>query len=356
MATKKILLLFTGPSCADYVLSKYPTNVQAVLDTGANEFLLLTNDLFNLAKPNDTILKMDWVTNKNNVPDSCYAKPADRKIIEATLQNEIAEYNQKTGFTLTGYVNQLVNVANALISKKSDVKLWFGLPQFLPSAQPVAVRYAYYYEDYIIKAIQEKIPDKNIEGYYFGQEDINFYYTPFNANLPNSYFGNPVVECMSMIRSYIKANYPQKKFMWIPYFHNELATEPLTSITDDGLRIGHVANRTDIFDYVILQPSAFKDSANTYRLNQVKNCIAHNPPAIVNKNGSVVGALAGTHAEVGFEMEIEAAYASGTQYKLYVSTFTPYKNGTRPIAFYAGPQEDIIFNKSVNAAITNFYK
>lgn len=356
MSTKKILLLYTGPSYADYVLSQYPTNVQAVLDTGANEFLLLTADCFNLARPNDTILKMDWVTNKANVPDSCYAKPSDRALIEKALASEIETYNGKNAFTLTGYVNQLVAVANGLISKSSNVKLWFGLPRFLPSAQPVAVGYAYYYEYFIIKAIQERVPNKNIMGYYFGQEDINYYYTPFNANLSSSYFGNPVVQCMSMIRTYINQNYPGKQFMWIPYFHNEVASQTLTNITDDGLRIGYIANQTNIFDYVILQPSAFNNSNNNYRLTQVKNCIAHNPPAVVNKNNSVVGSLAGTHAEVGFEMEIEAAYATGTQYQLYVSTFTPYKNGTQPIAFYAGPQEDIIFNKSVNQAITSFFK
>lgn len=357
MAERRTQLVYVGPG---YTAMSSTQIKDRVVNTGASDFLMITVERFNLVTAGDPILRMDWI--KANIPDSAF-KPGTRAWTETKLTGEINQYNATTGNTLQLYMAEVMRTANLICQHKPNAKIWVGMPSFLPSAQPVALRYQYYYHEYIMNQTQTMVNSSaypsitwnHIAGFYFGQEDISSAYTPFTANAPGTNFGNSVVACMKYLSD--AAHNLSKQFMWIPFF-NPNGTSPGS---DSGIRIGYIVNQTKIFDVVMLQPSYFKHPENKFRLGQVETCVEKKK---IWYNNSLVGSQSllvpdADRADIGPEMEIDMEYKDDKtdpyylRYMEYVDAYEGFLP-SHPVGFYCGGTE-VIMRTDINTAVKDFF-
>lgn len=355
MSTKKIPLLYVGPGYTMFTQSQCN---QLVSQSGATEFLLTTAYAFNYCREGDPILTQYYFDNNIHVSYYGTTDPDQVSEIETDMTEALDAAtnlygNQTDVWNYTVYVNNAITVALRLINANSSCKVWFGLPPMLGSCTAAAMCYNYYYEEYIINAVRTQMTNagkwSNVEGFYYGQENIPQWYTAFNTMAVANNFNNVVVNNMVYIASVVHGM--NKKIMWIPYYR------------DDGSlimeRVGNVINKKDIFDYAILQPSYyFVSSLGTAAVTLVKNCIAQQK--CVSSTGSIIGGSKTSSTEIGGEMEIDLNAKTNSsylnRYNTYVSNFATYITGTtkRPIAFYADYPE-VLMDSMIFGKVKNFF-
>lgn len=262
-----------------------------------------------------------------------------------------ANANDSNVWNYTSYINSAVTTAKRLIRVNSSCKIWLGLPPVLVNCLAAAMRYNYYYHDYIVNLFKTKMTSEglwnNVEGYYYGQEDLPQWYTKFNVNASNTYFDNVVVQNMEYMSGVVHGL--GKKFLWIPYYR------------DDGSeiskRVGYIINKINFFDFAILQPSYyFYSNVGVNNVILVKNCVSLQK--CVNSSGVVIGSTKTSSTEIGGEMEIDINAKNDTvymnRYNTYVSNLSTFITGVtkRPIAYYADRPEqmtdEIIFGRMKN--------
>ncbi len=363
MSNGKTLLLYTGPFYTPFTSTQCANLIN---NSGANEFLLLSAYPFNYCQANDPILVTSWVNNLNNVPDSVFGTtdPTSISTIRCQMAEAIQNYANNyssTSCNLTLYVSSAVTLAEQLIAIDSNCKIWFGFPRILTNCYAAAIRYNYYYNVYVYSPIKTQMQANghwgNVEGFYYGTEDIPRWYTRFDTNAPSTQYNNVIVSNMKYLSDIVHND--GKKMLWIPYYR------PFDYATIE-IRDGYVINRTNIFDKAILQPSYyFTPSLTTSNLDFIKNCVSAQACKF-NDDGSVVGGAKTSSTEIGFEMEIDINVCSGSQttqylarYNSYVSTYKNFitgNNGTtkRPSAFYAGAPEELL-NGTVFGKVSSFF-
>lgn len=352
MSVKKIPLLYVGPG---YNLFTQSQCTQLVSQSGATEFLLTTAYQFNYCQPNDYILTQDYI---NQYVDDSYFGTTNTGEIE-TIRNQMsvavstANACDSNVWNYTAYVDAAVTVAQRLINADSACKIWIGLPPMLVNCTTAAMRYNYYYHDYIINLFKTKMTNinkwSNVEGYYYAQEDLPQWYTKFNINASNNYFDNVVVQNIEYISGIVKNL--GKKFLWIPYYRDDSS--------ELSTRIGYIINQRNFFDYAILQPSYYFDSSvGASNVTLIKNCVSQQK--CLSSSGAVIGSTKTSSTEIGGEMEIDEKIKTNSaylnRYNTYVSNFSTFitDSDKRPIAFYADYPE-VLMDTVIFGKVKNFF-
>ncbi|WP_010249725.1 T9SS type A sorting domain-containing protein [Acetivibrio cellulolyticus] len=265
--------------------------------------------------------------------------------------------------SLDYFASEAADLASRLIKIDSSVKLTIAIPEI--KMQALSYEYIEPVKEKIIKGIKERLdfvnPDyweENIRGFYFSSEGIPYYYTWFKPDKTIN-FDNPVVKTMLSFSNEIHQVY-NKEFMWIPYYGNSLAIDSYYN-KEQFVRIGYIANRTNIFDYIFIQPSYyFKPKSENIPF--VKTSTELN--AVVDMKLDIVGGIKTSKTLIGPEMEIDTkldttigkddSLAYQKRYNQYVTAFSNVKSNT-PVAFYAGSRDEI-FNDTVYNSVKNFFK
>jgi hypothetical protein len=263
--------------------------------------------------------------------------------------------------SLDYFASQAADLATRLIKTDPKVKLTIAIPTIKMLAL----------SDFYIEPVKEKIIEgiktrldlvdpnywkENIKGFYYSTEEIPYYYTWFKPDKTIN-FDNPVVKTMLSFSNEIHQVY-NKEFMWIPYYGNGLGVDNYYN-KEQFVRIGYIANRTNIFDYIFIQPSYYFNSKSE-NIPYVKASSELN--AVVDKNYEIVSGIKSSKTLIGPEMEIDINYdvtavkdtASRDRYNQYVKAFSSVKSNT-PVAFYAGPREDI-FDDAIYNEVKRFFK
>ena len=159
----------------------------------------------------------------------------------------------------------------------------------------------------------------------------------YNNILGGTKPANNQIRIMKQVRDYVKAGHVHgTQFMWCPYYG--YGDNAATIIK----KIGHVADKVQIFDYVILQPHVIFDASTTNgNLNGVKYSVDRNKVCYRN-NVNVIASKVST-TQIGYEMEF---LNNNSVFDDYRSTFASYKN--KPWMFYwqgdPGPAVEAIAN------------
>ncbi len=343
---KKGVLLYT---CYNgYNHTKYHTPTDAELEkllTVTDEILFIPITTYNRFTDKDgndyEVLSHEII---DNMTVDMVGDPARFEIIKGEY-HATADHRLPANYHVKDYIGDAVSLATRLVALKSDVKLWFSVPSaenfhalthlFAPAWSDTV--------DMIKNTVPSNIWNNNVQGIYYAGEDIvTSGYTKFDNGKPQDDFNNPIVYSMRAVSD--KVHSYGKKMLWIPYYHEAAPSSK---------NLGHVVNLTDIFDYVIIQPSFFFNSARTEEIGIVSNCVKNQ--AVVDINGNIIGGKKTSKAEIGFEMEIDHQFLENDS---YVQRYYAYEKGfgefvgVHPTAYYAGAPETLL---KVSDVISKFF-
>ena len=173
--------------------------------------------------------------------------------------------------------------------------------------------------------------------------DVPDYGVPLTASNPTAH---PQVAMLNNVASYIR-NTHGKKVLWIPYYGK------WDNWNNTLYSVGVIANKTNIFDYVIMQPSYYNDGnvseATIDNLYGIRESITLNKVVGRPSAYSVVTGSKTSNTKIGAEMEISDMHQqSGFAdcYARYVDCFnntgsltskskhSDYKKSNYDFAFY----------------------
>ncbi|WP_243014637.1 DUF4855 domain-containing protein, partial [Brevibacillus borstelensis] len=241
---------------------------------------------------------------------------------------------------------------------KSDFQpwVWVGLPHYEATHGTINYeRHLYkYYRNYI-DGVRESLESigrwEDVRGFYYSMETVHPVYEKISETSPTS---NSSVRLMNDISYYIRDldDHYGNEFMWCPYY----------GFNENKLKIIHnlgvVANRTNIFDYILIQPSYYfqpseKENVNAV-LDSVTNEYLDQDGEIVDLDGDPVagGRKANATADIGVVMEINDKYFSNSAYaerydyceRRFSRLLHP--DSRTPITFYAGQLSSVLSEKS----------
>ena len=349
-AMPKALLLYTGPS-SDNVYVDYPTYTNNDLDQlflATKEFVICTGNVcYNYDISGNQIITSSLIEAITSA-DIQYAN---------TLSNVKNDYHSMLNniqyvCTLAANISNQIDLADKIIDRDSNAVIWFSFPHipFEACAQHYTTPFTA-----MVNNIKSQIGttrwNNNIRGFYWGTEQVNAYYTKFDASSVNYAFNNRHVKLMKDMSDLIHGY--GKQFMWIPYLTTDTSTSPAYSI----IRTGYVANKTNIFNYVLVQPGYYSHAEKLAQLNLAKTCAQNNK--LYNNSGGVTGGTKTSSTKIGVEMEIDSNI-TGTnwqgyndRYYEYTLRFNPLKTNI-PVCYYAGDKNSTM-NSTVKGYITTFY-
>ena len=344
---KKGVLLYT---CYNgYNNTKYHTPTDAELEkllTVTDEILFIPITTYNRFTDKDgndyEVLSHEII---DNMTADMVGDPNRFEIIKGEY-HATADYRLPANYHVKDYVADAVSLAKRIVAINGKAKLWFSAPSaenfhalthlFAPAWADTV--------DMIKNALPEEIWNNNLQGIYYAGEDIvTSGYTRFDNCAPEENFNNPIVYSMRVVSD--KVHSYGKKMLWIPYYHEAAPSSK---------NLGHVVNLTDIFDYVIIQPSFFFNPARTEEIGIVSQCVGKQ--AVVDINGNIIGGKKTSRTEIGFEMEIDHQFYESDA---YVERYYAYEKGfgsfvgLRPTDYYAGTPETLIKTLDI---IEKFYK
>ncbi len=359
----RALLLYVGrglPEFSDEDLKKL------LIDDPVNtrEFIITDNGLEYNTFSDPLGYPVEIVT-----PDMINSLTADK--IDSTgnldqIKNDYLNFYKKASSknSLDYFAEVATDLALRLIETDSNVKLSISIPW--TNFNVFAYEFVEPVKEKLLKGIKEKLdsvnPDywkKNIRGFYYSTEGIPYYYTWFKPDKSIDY-DNPQVKAMVSLSNEIHQVYG-KEFFWIPYYGNTLGVDKFYN-KEQFVRIGYIANRTNIFDCVFIQPSYYFNPKSE-NIPYIKNSCEIN--AVVDLNGEIIGGVKTSKTLIGPEMEIDSKYnaapgkedvASAYQkrYAQYANAFSNVKSNT-PVAFYAGSRDEL-FVDAVYNAVKSFFK
>ncbi|HOV28016.1 MAG TPA: hypothetical protein PK566_16880 [Pseudobacteroides sp.] len=357
----KALLLYVGLDLPHFttpdikkMLIDDPINTKEfiILDNGAqyNTYLDSNGELVDIVTPE----KIDALT-KDKVDST--------GLLDSIKQDYKNLYNKlNRNRSLNFFANDVFDLALKLIRVDPEVKITIAIPG--TEFHALSEEFIEPVKEILIRKLKERFdevnPDywkNNIRGYYFSTEGVPYYYTWFNPNKTID-FGNPIVKTMISFSNEIHQVF-NKEFIWIPYYGSSLKKDYYYN-KDQAVRIGYIANRTNIFDYVIVQPSYYFKADHKNNISLVQNSSKSN--MVLDINNDIVGGIKTSKTLIGAEMEIDSRYntMSGYTYNGYKNRYSEYVKAfsaldkETPIAFYAG-NKDEIFTDEVYQAIKSFF-
>lgn len=245
-------------------------------------------------------------------------------------------------YTFQGYVRDAVVLLDRLIERNPDVNVWIALP---PTEHLHALTHLYTepWLEYIVRETQRQVSpevwENNIKGFYYGNEEIVSFYTPFEVDdeiCPDtSYLNNSVVRGMRELSDYIRGEL-NKQFLWIP----------TTNINSDSyIIVGYIANQLNIFDAILMQPAYYfmtdahpEQSRGRTQLQVIYDSVR--AQAVLNTSGVPFGGEKNSITHIGVLMEIDERIVANEEghlerYNAYVEQFAPLFL-EYPLGFYAG--------------------
>ncbi len=328
----KGLLLYVG--YWGYSNGKYPEptdeQLKQILEV-TDEFVLVPTAVYNcytdkLTGEEKQILNNDII---DSMTTEWIGRPSSLESLKVTYKN-IASSSILAGYNISDYVEDATKLGNRLVELDPDVKLWYSVPG---AAQLTALTYLFadswvQVVDEVKEALEPEVWENNVYGFYYSDEDVvTGEYAKFDEDKPEENFNNPDVYAMRQVSD--KVHSYDKSFLWIPY------SSDTNGRTYENL--GYVANKTDIFDMILIQPSYFFDASLKNNPQIIKNCVEKQ--AVVREDGEIIGETKTSDTVIGWEMEIDATdikkgSAAETRYQAYVDAFKDLR-GVYPTAYYA---------------------
>lgn len=255
--------------------------------------------------------------------------------LDFTLKIEALKKQVPTGSsksTINRQIEYEIELAKRIIAIEPDAKIWFSLPHV--KVFECASFFVQHYMDIIYTKVKLAFTEeefaKNVWGLYWATEDAGGNWDQDDPVL----FGNSLVKAEKYCSDILHKD--GKTLMWIPY-------------TTDGSqidRIGMIANTTDVFDYVYLQPGYLWHEYKEPFLDLIdKTC---ETGAVVNYSGTIYGGEKKSSTVVGVEIELDNKFLfKSTEDELdrylngYVAHFEKYKDD-KLFAVYCGDQRDVV--------------
>ncbi|MDP4184823.1 MAG: DUF4855 domain-containing protein, partial [Bacteroidota bacterium] len=220
-----------------------------------------------------------------------------------------------------------IDAINQFVMRRSTAKIWIGTPGDTSrnfSIAGVSIDPFMNYINYIRDQIGASKWANNIRGIYMNQESV------YGTVDYNNIMGNPTIKLMSDLSKRVHKTL-KKEFLWIPYYG--YGSDPNTIIKN----IGYVADQTNIFDYVVIQPHYYFDGSVRTNVEGVYYCVKNQnvsyrdgQPVVTKKSKTAIGP----------EMELDWHIVSPNNYKDqlsryldYVSKYIEFKS-TVPVVFY----------------------
>jgi|GEM_PF-6380635 hypothetical protein len=210
-----------------------------------------------------------------------------------------------------------------------------------------------YYVDYMKKAKEAVIKiagtdfwNENVVGFFFRTEAIYPIQEKLNASNPTS---TPMVQLLNDIAYRIRQDY-EIRFIWCPYYGYGTYRENI------AYNIGVIANRTNIFDVICIQPATYYHSAPSQNIDLVYESASENEVVGIDELPVAGGKKSSATAMVGVNMEADNNFnnSKSTIFNQYVNTFKPLVDEV-PIVFYANTLEVLTGNSELIKAIKKFY-
>lgn len=252
-------------------------------------------------------------------------------------QTVYSEKLQKTNKDLymEDQANAGLKLAERLVNANPDIKIWYSFPHII--VQALAGKYLEpwtQYYNYMKNSTPAEVWEKNIVGFYWLPEDVTDVYARFNTENDVD-FDNAMVRLMKDCAELVHND--DKLTFWCPYYAPNTST---------ATTLGYIANRTDIFDYVILQPGHLFVENWKDNIDRTRNCAEQN--TVLDMAGNVIGGEKISSTVIGPEIEMEGSLFTGNRSEemkaRYRDYYDAYHNmyGTWSTAFYCGERSSIM--------------
>lgn len=215
------------------------------------------------------------------------------------------------------------------------------------------------YIDAMAKAINSVYPndfEMEVGGFYFTSEKVDPAYKKISPTSPTS---TSSVKLMSDLSNYIRSL--DKEFIWAPYYGYGINKEIIT------YNLGVIANRTNIFDRIYVQPAYYfwPNDCDERNITAVRNSLSIrngagsiDKPLVDLSNKPIEGGRSSNaKAYIGAVMELNGNVTSGDyarRYQLYVDAFGDLGRKA-DLIFYAGPLPNIVTTSALCQRITDVY-
>lgn len=348
------LLLYVGTN-SNHFWDPYPAfsnnDLDKILDATQEFVIINSNATYNYYQKNGTTTQIVSNSSINAIQSSDIQFPNTLANIKEDYLGLLSSAGSYPSVTLDKSVSAQVELAKQIISREPNATIWFSFPTvtFQACAQHYKEPFTYMFNQ-IKSQIGTTAWNKNVRGFYWGTEAVTSYYTKFDEGAPGNYYNNRMIQLMADIGNLVHNN---KQFMWIPYNTKDTETSSLYTF----IRAGYVANKTNIFDYVTIQPGYYQNSDMSNQLNYVKKSAQDNK--FYNNSGGVVGGTKTSSTKIGAEMEIDSKIAGGSNWQGYNDRYYEYTvrfkplRGSTPFTFYAGDR-DSLMNSTVLYYVTDF--
>ncbi|MDP4205290.1 MAG: DUF4855 domain-containing protein [Bacteroidota bacterium] len=232
------------------------------------------------------------------------------------------------GSTETGYKEQLapvvIDAINQLAMRRSTAKIWIGTPGSIQSIATTSLTPISNYIKYIKGQIGDSKWKNNIRGIYMNQEAI------MGTVDYNNIMTNSQIALFNDLSTFVHSILG-KEFLWIPYYG--YGSDPTSIIKN----IAYIADQTNIFDYVVIQPHYYFDGTVQTNLDGVYNCVkkqnvcfSDGQPVITKKSKTAIG----PEMELDWHIVPPSAYSAQlSRYLEYVAKYKEFKT-TEPVVFY----------------------
>ena len=237
-----------------------------------------------------------------------------------------------------GAADEMAYAINSLLSARGSktTKVWIGTPG-IDSNNFNSGYTASMLTSFLTNVYNELAYKSKVAGTYMNQEAI-YGGMDFNNVLNGTQPGNRQIRIMNEIRTFVKSGkIGGTQFIWCPYYGS--GTSAATIIK----KIGHVADKVNIFDTVFLQPhTMFEPDKCVGNLNGVKYSVTANQ--ICYRDNTKVIASKASSTQIGYEMEY-APRMSG-----FAGLWADYKNAfssckSKPCLFYWEGNTEATFNE-----------
>ena len=326
-------------------------DIRKLLDAGVNELIILDGGLLYNYYIDDKgeyhqIVTLEDVDKLPPEITEISRTPGWHEKFQEGYRNRIKDTGK--GRNLNDHVRREVELAKRLVEVDKDIHIWLSFPGVI--LHGMADMFYNAYKEYVFELSKKSLPaeiwEHNIRGFYFSTEDIVNDFTVFyhERNEYNSDFNNPIVKLIKGLSELVHAD--NKKMLWIPYYR-------LDRWAETGKRMGYIANRTDFFDYIVIQPSYFFSKNTKANINVIEESVKRQE--VVDFYGDPFGGEKISKTIIGAEMEIaeDSSCSVSTRkdeeerYLAYVNAFKQF-SGKYPIIYYASYRDSVMSPKIYN--------
>jgi len=244
------------------------------------------------------------------------------------FQNYFLPDGNADGYYLQVYVAKVAELANRVFNLTGK-KVWIGTPSIMQGFPDSNCDYLgtimTYFIDNVIAAMGTTNFASRVNGIYMNKEMID-------APLPATYMNNKQYAMFNKVSTYVRNK--GKKMLWMPFY----------DYTDSVENIGKIVHRSNLFDYVLIQPTYyFRANNNTQNCTVLRKSVAAQKLYYKDASTQVIqnSQITHTSTKIGVTMEIDRYYC---------------RTGNRPAvgtAYDAATQAELIARNNTYASTFN---